>query len=281
MSKQDNYQILLQKLDEFTRKYYLNKLVRGILFTAAILVSIYLLFSFLEYRFYFSTLVRKILFYTLVFGGLTMLYAWIIEPSLKYFRLGKIIDHPTAAKIIGKHFSEIQDKLLNILQLNTHANEAVSKELIIASVNQKIEKIKPIPFSLAVNLNANKKYFKYAAPPLAVLIFILFAAPDILSDSNYRLLNNNTFFEKQAPFQFNIENKNLEVIQYQDYELNIKMTGAALPEAVTVETGSGTYTMVKKSADEFAFLFNKVPADMDFRLSANGFASKAYTLSVI
>ncbi|MFN0275129.1 MAG: DUF4175 family protein [Chitinophagales bacterium] len=281
MESSNNYQYLLQKLDAFTRKYYLNNIIRGVLFFAAIVLSAYLLFSYLEYKFYFSTAVRKVLFYSFLVGGGSLILFWIVNPILKYFKLGKQIDHHTAAKIIGTHFSEVQDKLLNILQLKETGNSIASRELIEASINQKIEKIKPVPFTLAINLKTNRKYLKYALPPLGVFIFIVFAAPNILQESNYRLLRNNTYFEKQAPFQFVVENEMLEVLQYEDYEVIVKITGEALPNSVTVKTNSGSYAMIKKSDDAFSFIFNKVPADTKFQLEANGYDSKEYLLEII
>ena len=224
MQSNSNYHILIQKLDEFIRKFYLNQLIRGVLFTAAILVSAYLLFSFLEYRFYFSTTVRKVLFYSFLGGAGFLLWNNIITPLLKYNRLGKTINHKTAASIIGTHFFEIQDKLLNILELREQAEGTGNQLLIEAGINQKIEKIKPIPFSLAIDLNKNKKYLKYALPPLGVLVFVIFAAPNVLKDSNLRLLKNNTFFEKAAPFNFLVQNKSLEVVQYEDFELKLQIT---------------------------------------------------------
>lgn len=98
---------------------------------------------------------------------------------------------------------------------------------------------------MAIDLNKNRKYLKYTLPPLAVFVFILFAAPNILRESNFRLLKNNTAFEKQAPFTFSIINKELEVVQYDDYELSLKMLGDVLPEQVVIVTETGSYTMVK------------------------------------
>lgn len=281
MEAAKNYQLLLQKLDAFIRKYYLNSIIRGFLFFAAVVLSAYLLFSFLEYKFYFSSAVRKLLFYGLLAGSGSLIFIWIINPALKYFKLGKQINNYTAAKIIGTHFTEVQDKLLNILQLKETGNSSTSKDLIEASINQKIEKIKPVPFTLAINLNKNKKYLKYALPPLGVFVFLLLAAPNILRESNYRLLKNNTNFERQAPFQFVIANEKLEVLQYNDYELKVKITGNTLPNSVSLQTGAGYFTMVKNSADEFSYTFNKVPADTKFQLQANGFNSKQYILQIL
>ncbi|MBP9879272.1 MAG: DUF4175 family protein [Chitinophagales bacterium] len=281
MQSNSNYHILIQKLDEFIRKFYLNQLIRGVLFTAAILVSAYLLFSFLEYRFYFSTSVRKVLFYSFLGGAGFLLWNNIITPLLKYNHLGKTINHKTAASIIGTHFSEIQDKLLNILELREQAEGTGNQLLIEAGINQKIEKIKPIPFSLAIDLNKNKKYLKYALPPLGVLVFVIFAAPNVLKDSNLRLLKNNTFFEKAAPFNFLVQNKSLEVVQYEDFELKLQITGDILPEQVAIVTATGTYTMQKSDDDAFTYVFNKVPANTDFHFEANGYQSKERTLTVV
>ena len=207
MENQSNYNILITRLDAFIRKYYLNQLIRGILFSSAILISAYLLFSLLEYRFYFSEAVRKVLFYSFLLGSAFILYSRVFTPLFKYQKLGKRIDHKKAASIIGDHFSEIQDKLLNILQLKEQEIGGANELLIEASINQKIERIKPVPFTMAIDLNKNRKYLKYTLPPLAVFVFILFAAPNILRESNFRLLKNNTAFEKQAPFTFSIINK--------------------------------------------------------------------------
>ena len=108
-------------------------------------------------------------------------------------------------------------------------------------MEQKIRQIKPFPFLRAIDLRKNKKYLPYALPPLAVLFFLLFAAPNILRDSNYRLINNNEVFERAAPFHFMISNDPLEVIQYRDFELVVHLEGSVLPEAVAVETAAGSF----------------------------------------
>lgn len=278
---ENNYNLLLSKLDEFIRKYYINQLLRGTLYIIAISVSTYLLFSYLEYNLYLSTTLRKIIFYGFIAGSIAMVWLWIANPLRKYFGLGKTIHYKTASQIIGKHFGEVEDKLMNILELHDQNDSNANRVLIEASINQKIEKIKPVPFTMAIDLKKNKKYLRYALPPLAILVFVLFAAPNILKDSNYRFLKNNVAFEKQAPFQFNITNKKLEVVQYEDYTLELTITGNALPTAVNIVTENGYYNMIRNSADKYTYTFNKVPDNIDFNFVAAGFESKEYTLSTI
>ena len=73
-----------------------------------------------------------------------------------------MLNYKKAAKIIGEHFSEIDDKLLNILQLGELSGK--DNDLVNASIQQKIDKIKSISFSNAINFGENKKHIKNILP---------------------------------------------------------------------------------------------------------------------
>ena len=278
---ESNYALLIQKLDAFIRRYYLNQMVRGGLYTLAIVLSAYLLFSILEYYFYFPPALRKVLFYGWLLMAIAGLFMWVIQPLLRFLRLGKIIDYNTAGRIIGDHFANVEDKLLNILQLRSQSATAQDKSLIEASINQKIAAIQLVAFREAIDIRKNKKYLPFAIPPVAVLLFLLFAAPNVLVDSNYRLIRNNRYFEKEAPFRFRINNTALEVPQYENFELSVDVGGNVIPAAVSIITPTGTYPMEAAGPGAFTYTFRKIPADVRFSLEANGFSSASYTLSVI
>ena len=84
-----NYVLLIQKLDAFIRRYYLNQMVRGGLYTLATVLSAYLLFSILEFYFYFPPTMRKVLFYGWLLTAGAGLFVWVIQPLLRFMRLGK------------------------------------------------------------------------------------------------------------------------------------------------------------------------------------------------
>ncbi|MFZ1523672.1 MAG: DUF4175 domain-containing protein, partial [Saprospiraceae bacterium] len=217
-----SYNQLIVKLDQFIRKYYINKLIKGSLITIAIVLAIFLSFTLLEYFFYFSTGVRKFLFYSFLGATIGGFGLWVIDPLTKYFNLGKTISHEDAALIIGDHFTDVKDKLLNILQLKKQETTEQNMALIEASIAQKTNAIKLVPFKSAIDLNTNRRYLRYAVPPFLILTFILFAAPSIIKDSTERLINNNKHYAKAAPFSYNIDENELKVVQYQDYTLRVK-----------------------------------------------------------
>ena len=171
----DNYNLLIQKLDSFIRKFYINGLIRGGLYSLGLLLGLFLLFNILEYNFYFDMRVRKAIFWGFLSISIVAIGYWILLPLTKYFRLGGVISHHKAASIIGDHFTGVQDKLLNVLQLKEQESTSAQKGLLYASIEQKTLEIKPVAFKSAIDLSKNRQYLKYALPPF--LLFLGFLRP--------------------------------------------------------------------------------------------------------
>ena len=276
-----NYDLLIEKLDRFIRKYYINQMIRGFLYAAALILVCFLSFSVLEHFFYFDTGVRKLFFFSFIGISAFASFFWICIPVLNYFKLGQSISHEQAASIIGEHFSGIKDKLLNVLQLKKQNTSSSSAELIEASINQKTEEIKLVPFRAAIDLGKNRQYLKYALPPFLILVFLLFAAPSIIKDSTHRIINNDTKFEKAAPFHFNLISDKLKVVQYDDYILTINTQGSAIPNEVFIDVDNFQYRLEKINNNEFQYVFKNVQKDTPFKLFSGIVNSEDFMLDVL
>ncbi len=282
ISIKDNYQLLVEKLDAFIRKYYVNQLIKGALYTIGLLLFLFLTLNLLEYYFYFSPTTRKFMLYGFLTTSAVALWRWVALPAMHYYRLGKVISHEQAAQIIGDHFVDVKDKLLNILQLNRQAQtNPAQAELILASVNQKSNDIKFVPFKAAINLAQNRKYLRYALPPLLLLLLILFAAPSILKDGTKRLFNNNTVFARPAPFTFVVNKDSLTTVQFADYELNVKIEGNTVPNEVFIDIDGYQYRLNKNEQNLFTYKFANVQKETAFKLLGGGVTSDDYTLNVL
>lgn len=278
-----NYQSLIEKIDQFTRKYYMNNLIRGSLYSIGVLLAAFIGFSLLE-SYYFSATtssmeLRKILFYSFIGISVVTLSVLVFRPLLQYFKLGAVISHEQAASIIGRHFGNVKDKLLNVLQLKEQMNYADSA-LVEASINQKIQNLKPVPFAAAIDLKENKRYLRYALPPLLLLLLLLFSS-NILEESAGRIINNNKEFEKAALFSFIIDDKERKVVQYSNYELEVHVDGEALPNEVFIEVDNYKYKLEKTTPNTFKYTFVELRKDTKFNLTANGVISKNYDIDVL
>ncbi len=281
MSATENYELLIGKINTFIRKYYLNNLLRGLIFLGAGLFSAYVVITLSEYFGNFNTLFRTILFYFFIVLNLGLL-AWLVIPSLlAWLRLGKTLTHDEAAEIIGKHFSDVNDKLLNTLQLKKQAiDDERHRELIEASIDQKIELLKPVSFPSAINIRENSKYLKWIILPVAIICVIALAAPSVLTESTKRLIRHNEYFAPVAPFNFVVQNSNLSVVQGQDLKLDLKLTGDKLPSDVYIQTANNTFKLDKENITHFHYLFTNLQQNTGFKLMANGFTSAAYEIKV-
>jgi hypothetical protein len=276
----NNYNLLISRLDAFIRKYYANKLLRGAIIFLASAIAFYLIISLGEYFFYFPSWLRYGLLGVFAVLGVGSLAAWVINPLLKMSRLGNVISHHQAAQIIGDHFPNVKDKLLNILQLSNQSEYAKSKELILASIEQKTQELSPIPFTNAVNLSANKRFLPYLLIPLFIVIFILFAAPSIFKDSAKRLFQPEKSFAPQAPFTFKWMNKTKAVPQYEDVEVKAKTIGRTAPESILIILNGQKIAMQKNSDGSFSHTIHKLSKETKFQFEANGFLSEENTINV-
>jgi hypothetical protein len=273
-------QQLLHKLDEFIRKYYLNQLIRGSLLTTGLLVAFFLAFVSLEYFGRFGTTGRTFFFYSLIVISGMAIARWIAEPLVRLWNIRPGISYDEAAKIVGKHFSNIEDRLLNTLQLQRFADSS-SSELLLASIDQRIGELKPVPFATAIDLSENKQFLRYALPPLVLLFLILVVSPSLVTEGTRRIVNHRTPFENLAPFLFNIQNEELSTIELQDFELFVSLDGVEVPNDLYVEIEGKRTLMNKISAAKFSYVFHQPRENVDFRLSGNGYSSQQHELRVL
>jgi hypothetical protein len=281
MNTAENYALLHGKINTFIRKYYLNKLLRGLIFLGAGLFSAYIVIALSEYFGNFNTVFRTLLFYFFILLNLVLL-VWLVIPSLlAWLKLGKTLSHQQAAEIIGSHFADISDKLLNTLQLKKLIDENPQHSALIeAGIDQKINQLKPISFPSAISLRANSKYLKWIIIPVAVIFVLALAAPSVLTESTKRLIRHNEYFAPVAPFTFVVLNPSLNVVQGQDIKLDIKLQGDKLPADVYIISGDNTFKLDKENLTRFHYLFSNLQQSTAFKLTANGFTSARYQIKV-
>lgn len=276
-----DYAAFIKKIDDFIRKYYLNKVVRGSIWLCAFFLLSFLILVTAEYFGYYSVATKTFLFYFFILAQLVLAWLLVGKHLAKYLKLGKTINHEQASHIIGNHFPEIKDKLTNTLQLQkTLSANPQQQDLILAGINQKVSQMQPVPFISAVKIAENKKYLRYAIVPLVIILIIAIISPALLKDGTTRIIKHNEYFVKKAPFEFQLLNKNLNATQGEDFLLKLKLNGNEIPQEIYIEDGVNSFKLKKDDIINFSYLFKNIQENTSFRFKAGEFYSDYYLIKV-
>jgi len=278
----DDFDILIDKLKAFITKYYKNLLLKGLILSLTALLALYLFISFIEYFAWMGNTGRLILFVSFLSLALLSLIYWVIIPLLKLLSIGTTISFKTAALILGKHFPEIDDKLVNVLQLKEQQKDIPkpTMELLLASISQKTLELKPIPFNRAINFKANIKYLRYFIPLFLIVSVILLVYPSFITEPSTRIIHFSNHYDKPLPYTVSLLNTDLSVIQHNDFSLNVKITGDEVPADVYVKSKDFTYKLYQVKPGIFEYTFKNVNKGLIFQLITDEYKSQEYTLTV-
>jgi hypothetical protein len=264
-----------QKINSFKRKYYLNLLVRGILFTLSILFFYFLTAALLEYVLWLGTWGR-LLILVLFFGLIVYCGFRFFKDPVTFWISKRGLDDEQGARLIGDYFPSIKDRLVNLIQLSAENNSGLAQ----ASIQQKSREFEPVAFESVIRIDENKKYLKYLFIPIGIILLILIFNKAIITQSATRIVNFNQQYSPQAPFNFNIQNQSLVGFFNEDFTLQLSLEGEAIPEEAYLVIGDQHLKMETVQAGRFQYTFEKLQQSKTFQIEAAGFYSKSFEINL-
>lgn len=278
---QNRFNSIITKLDTFVRRYYINRLIKGSLYFLGFGLAFILLIDLVEHLFRFGNTGRQVLFFSAILFLLAVFIYYIAIPILKLLKLGKQINYTQASEIIGKHFSNVQDKLLNTLQLHEMAESKDASDLLFASIEQKSVELESVPFQRAIDFKKNKKYLSYVIIPIGIAILILIISPSLLSSSSERIVRFEEDFIPPAPFEFILENTSLSVAKNLDLDVSVRVEGEIIPSVVYIERDGQRISMIRKNANLFSYRFKNLKEGFNFKLKGDQYYSETFDVDVL
>ncbi len=275
----NSYNILISKLNGFIRKYYLNQIIKGLIFSVSLVLLLLLVVSVFEFYSWTNTLTRTIVFYAFLFVTSSIIIYYILIPASRLIKLGKTLSHTDAAEIIGKHFPEVSDKLLNTLQLHDSVGES-NVELLLASIDQKANDLKLIPFKKAVSYKTNVRYLKYVLPLVLIFTTILLVTPSMVIEPTTRIINHQTEFIKPLPYSLELLNTDFTCAQHTDFIVKIRAEGEEIPAKIWISESGFNYRASETAPGEFEYIFKNVPSDIYFNILTEDAKSSTYHVEV-
>ena len=275
----DSFQKIEQNLRRFVRQFYISALLKGLLMFLFVGLLFALFFLTVEHFLWLNSSIRTLLFWLIISFETVIFYGFILSPLFKLFKIQKGIDFEFASKIIGDHFPEIKDKLLNVLQLKQHSAQT---ELLLASIEQKSNSLKTISFKKAVDLSSNIKYIKYAFIPLLILfIFFALGKQYVFTDSLKRVVNYQANYSPPAPFEFVVANPSLSTLENSSFTLKVITKGSIIPEAVRVIYNDDVYLLNSVNPGVFEYQFLQPKKSINFKLTSGSVISPPLQLTVV
>ena len=267
------------KLALFYKKYYKNELIKGCIFFFSLGVLYLIITIYVESLLWLRPINRFILFWLFIVIELLLFYKFILIPIIKLFKLKEGINNLDSSKIIGNHFPEIKDKLLNLLQLK-QANK--TSELLIASIEQKSDELNPFRFSESISFQASLKYLKYILLPAAFFSLSLINGLDLdFTQSFNRVVNYQSEFSPPAPFTLSLQTSSLDVVEGQSHKVLITSKGKTVPNEVKIVYNNQTYFTKNEGKGVFSFTFLNVINPIDFYFESGVVSSPFYNINVI
>lgn len=269
---------LLKQLQAYKRKYYVNKLMKGGIIAAAIILSYFLVINFLEYSIRFGSTMRSVLFFSFLAILIFVIIKYLFEPIYQLINNAKKLSDAEAARQIGQHFPQVDDKLLNTLQLY---KESGSNDLIAAAIANKTANISSVPFVDAINLQENRQYLKYVLPPAAIILLLLMFVPQFFAESSNRIMKFNEDFAPIAPFSFELAEKDLQAFKNEDFDIKMRFEGNAIPQQAYLNIAGRRIKMSQDDNGLFTYRFEKLQDSKTFNFDAAGFESVTHSLKVV
>jgi len=273
-----SYDNILNKLNQFSRKYYTKMLIKGGLLFLAFGVLYFMVILGIEYFFWLNSEGRFILLLLFLAVEAFLLYHYIAIPIFYLFKLKKGISNKEASLLIGKHFREVGDKLYNLLDL---AEDNDRSELLLASIQQRSDNLTMVPFTGAINLKDSYKYLKYVTIPV-LTVALLWISGNINSffSSYERVINYDMAYEPPAPFKFRLLSGDLEVLEDTSYTVQVATEGKVKPTDVFIVV-NGKEILLQKTNDLYEYTFTAPLNTTKFFFKANDIDSKIYELKAL
>ncbi len=256
------------KIKAFKRRYYLNLLVRGLLFSLSILFFYFLSAAVLEHTLWLNTWARFLLLF--IFFGLVIYcgFRFLKEPIV-YWLSKRGLNDEQGARLIGDYFPGVKDRLVNLIQLSATADSTLAQ----ASILQKSREFEPIAFETGIRLDQNKKYLKYLLIPAGILLLIFIFNRSVITQSTNRIVNFNQKFSPQAPFSFTVLNKSLTGFFNEDFTVQLSLEGNAVPQNAYLVLGTQQVKMERLQSGVFQYTFEKLQQPRTFQFVAAGYYS--------
>lgn len=280
-----SYRKVLIRIKSFIRKYYLNRVVHGLI-VSLVFASFFLLVLILVNEITLSPAsFREPAFKIGAFVTFGFLLVFVLIPAFRLLGLMRGMNIKIAERLIRKKFPELKDTLLNLIELGENdlgENDLGERDssLIFASIEEREDRLKWYKFEQAVPFEKLVKPSVYLAS-VAILGLVLFNIwPDLVKTGYARTVHYKQEFDSKTKLQFIILNDSLTVGLGSDLEILVS-SNISLDDADVYLNIGASLSQMKAEGASFSHTVEAINGDFDFSIKHIDFESKRYHVEVI
>lgn len=269
---------IIQQINEYKRRFWLQKLAKGLFVFAGAGIIFFILVAMIEYVSWLNQGQRAALFLITLGIEVFLLSAYILYPLYQLLFGSRALTDEQAAKHIGEVYSNVGDKLLNYLQLRDNSER---NELIDAGLAQKSTFLSAFNFKEAVSWRGLRVYSLFLFPVALAVVFLVFGNGwNKVLVGTERLMFFNKQFEKEMPFLISILSE-MQVNEGEDYEMKVQLDGDVLPEKLMLQTNREMIALVREGGNMYRASIINCLNNLSFRFLYDDITSETYELRVI
>ncbi len=269
---------IINILEKFAKKFYLNNLIKGLFWFILFTVSLLFVLSTIENLFWLNSTFRLILLIVLIIS-LTIFFSYYIAlPVLRYFGIFREKTYKNFSLLLG-NYSNNDDKILSALEL-FELNELNNNELLLNELSRRSNELSKINLKKFFNI---KEYYKWIIGNLSILAIFFtlsFTFPNQFLNPLVRISNYNKIFPKDYGFKVNILNTNFYTESGKSFVLNFEITGVKIPKNIYILSNGNQYIPRKTIENKYEYIFENLTENTNFQIIAEDWISDKYEIKI-
>ena len=269
-----NYEQLVSKLEMFRKKYYQFLFVKGILLYFSFLFVCISIISVVEYFLYLPVLLRGLFVVVFLFFSFFFLFKWVLKPFFKWIGISRSLTNKEFSILIQRHFPEIEDQLINILELAE--DEGNINALLQAGIDQKIQNISHYQFTDAIEFKKLRVLFFTFSFAVVLILSVGYFLPGLYKESFSRFIHFQQEFFKPVPYRLILDEDLLTVKRGNPLDLKVFCEGYEVPDILYITISGKNYLMQKENDSTFTYHLDQVFHSFSFIFTDLVYSSKPY-----
>lgn len=264
---------------------------RGVLVTTAVVGAAFLVALGAEATVWLGVELRTALFWLIVAALATLAVAFVGVPLLRGMGLLPGLGERDLVRRADQDYDGVGDRLATLLDLADRHSSGDSGRLHAAALDALGAEVADVPFERVRAFGPVRKALPWAIVPALGIVLALVLAPQTVGAAAGRLLSPGVYFAPPAPFQLFVEPGDTDVTRGASLAVTVRAAGREVPVTAELEFGRAderatetvrlTATDASASESVFGHTIEALPADIRYRILADGVRSRWYRASTV